>query len=832
MMWGGIGTDVRLATRALARSPGLAVAAILVLGLGLGANATVFSALKSTVLAPLPYPDPETLVMADIVATHSGRGETRVMPWSYPKFQVLSETEGRRLDPVAGFGSRPGTLSSPGDAEQVDVEAVTPDYFRVLGLAMTLGRAFGADEGDAAAPPQVAVISHALWQSRFGGARDVLGAEIELNSRPLTVVGVAPAGFEGLSGGAAIWVPVLASEQLFNRFMVRGAQAHWMRVIGRLTQDTGIEEAAAQMASIASAVDATYPPSSDVWSYSASARLLTDVRVNERARQAVWLLTGAALLLLAVACANLAGLLFARSRGKGRDGAVRMALGGSRWRVIRGSLVESAILATLGAFLGVLLSLWGTKALSLLWPRQFLQSSGQEMAAVPADAIGVDGSVLVYSALVALVTAIAVGLWPALRASSVNVAGALKEGGGIAGGRPKRLDGRTVLVAAQVGMAVILIVGTGLLGGSILRMLNEDRGFDAENVLAFRYGVPAGSAWAEDPNAFHEELRERVLRLPGVLSITTGCPPLRGHCWGITTVEAVEGAEPIPEGEQPPIGITMAGDGYFRTLGVDLVQGRFLGPEDGRDEQATVVINERAARLLFPDEDPVGRRIRVGVSDPDKDPFVEVVGVVANVMYDAPDQEQFAELYYSAREFPDRSVWTLVRTGGDPTSLVPAIRTELGAMTREVAMADVTTVEEIGRRSLGDRRVLFSLLVVFAALSLALAATGAWGIVSTSVAERRRELGLRIALGAEGGGVIALVVRAALGAAAVGAIVGSGVALAGSRILASFLYETSQRDPGAYLVATTVLLGVVALAAWVPARRATRVDPVEALRAE
>ncbi len=831
-MWGGLGLDVRHAVRSLLRSPGLTVAAVVVLALGLGANATVFSALKSTVLAPLPYADAEALVMADIVAFRTSRGERRVMPWSYPKFQTFAEAEGRLLDPVAGYGGRTGTISAPGDPERIHVEVVTPDYFRVLGVDMVLGRGFGPAEGDPANPPMVVVVSHGVWESRFGADRGALGSDVILNGRPVTIVGVAPTGFDGLSGGAAAWVPVLASEALFNRFMIRGARAHWMRAVGRLTEGTSFEEALAQIESMGASVEAAYPSSDPGWEYSTSARRLSDVRVNGRASSVVWLLTAAALLVLLVACANLSGLLLARSRQKGRDGAVRLAVGASRWRVVRGTLVESLLLALAGGALGVVLAIWGARGLALLWPRRFLSSTDRELRFMSPDAIAVDGSVLAFSVVISVAAAVAVGLWPALRASSVNLATTLKDGGAASRGRRGALDPRAMLVAAQVGLALVLVVGTGLVGSSIVRLLGEERGFNAENVLVFSYALPGSSAVSEDPNTFHDEFRERLLRIPSVEHVTSGCPPLRGHCWGITRVDALEGGEPIPQGEGPEIGITMAGDTYFETLGVRLLSGRALGPEDGLDGQPTGVINERAAQILFPGGDPVGRKIQVGVTGDGKEPLVEIVGVVENVMYDAPDQEQFAELYYSHREFPDRAIWMLIRTSGNPMDVVPMVRNELTQMATDVALAELTTVEEVVRGSVGDRRLLFTLMVVFAALTLALSATGTWGVVSNSVVDRRRELGLRLALGAGRQGVIGLVLRASVRAAAVGIVGGTVAAWTGSRLLEAFLYETSQSDPLAYGLGAALLMAVVVAAAWLPARRATRVDPVEALRAQ
>lgn len=833
-MMDGLATDLRLAVRSLRRAPGMAAAAVVVLALGIGANATVFTALKSAVLTPLPYPDADRLVLVDVTAQRDGRDGERSMPWSYPKFQVLREARDRGVDPVAGYAMRNVTWSDPGDPEQMDAEIVSPDYFGVLGVPMALGRGFGPDEDDPGSTPLVVVLSHELWQTRFGGGPDVIGRTATVNGRTLEIVGVAPAGFDGLSGGARAWLPMLASAELFNRFMLHGAQAHWFHVVGRLSTGMDIEEARERITAVGEAVDEAHPDSDPSWDYGASARLLTTVAVNERAITSVWLLSSAALLVLLVACANLSGLLLARARRRARDGALRLAIGASRWRLVRASLAESAVLAGSGGLAAILVSFWGTKGLAALWPRQFLSSANHEMRVMSLESLGVDGTVLVFSIAVTLLATVAFGLGPALRSSSADLGQALKEGGGAT--RRSRghrgLDGRTVLVSTQIGLALVLMVGTGLVGSSMMRMLSVDRGFNEDNVLVFTYGIPRTSGRFADPIPFHDELSERIARLPGVESVAQGCAPLRGHCWGITRVDAVEGRDAIPQGEGPEIGINMVGDDYFETLGVEVLAGRTLGPEDGHDGSPTMVVNRRAAEGLFPGENAVGRRIEIGVSADGKDSMVEIVGVVDDILYDAPDQPQIAEAYYSYREFGDASVTVLVRTAGDPLETVPLIRAELARMDPDMALSGVTTLRQAVARSVGDRRIIFTLLATFALLTVVLSATGTWGIVSHSVVDRRRELGLRLALGARRSGVVSLVLGGSVRSAVLGLLAGTVVALVGARLLTVFLYETSQRDPLAYVGGALLLLAVVLVASYVPARRATRVDPVEALRAE
>jgi predicted permease len=829
----GLVGDVRLGIRAVRRAPGFTTAAVIVLALGIGANTTVFSALKMAVLSPLPYPDADRLVMFDLTFQRAGEGAARPSVWSYAKFTALVETADRPADPVAGYAQRNATLSEPGDPALLPVELVSPGYFSLLGMDPVLGRAFGPDEGDAGDPRLVAVLSYGSWRSRFGGDPDVVGRTVTLNGKRLDVVGVAPPGFEGLTGGATLWVPMASAAELFNRFMITGTQAHWLHVVGRLRDDVTLDRARAQAASIGDAIAERFPLEDAKNVYGADVRALSDVRVNEGARAAVLLLSLAAALVLLVACANLSGLLLARAKRRARDGAVRLAVGASRWRLVRGSLVESGVLAALGGGVGVLVALWGTRAMAAAWPARFLRSGGDEMRVTDPASLTLDADVLGYALLITALTALLFGVVPALRASRGDLVGRLKEGGGSTrrGRRVLGLDTRGALVGAQVALALVLLVGAALLGRSTQRLLDVDLGFHAPELLTFGYSIPRTSAWADDAAAFHARFLERVAALPGVEDASVGTAPLSGH-WSITLVQDVPGRPAIPQGEGPPIGIHLVGDEYFRTLGVPVLAGRALDARDGVGREAHLVLSETAARRIFGEEDPVGRRIEVGISADDKDAHAVVVGVVGDVRYNRPDEEVLPEAYYSVREFGDRTVTVLVRTTGEPRAALPAVRAELAALDPDLPIFSVSTGDDLVAAAAGDRRIVLALLTLFALVTVLLAATGTWGIVAYAVAERRRELGLRMALGAESGRLVGIV----LGRSVVVAVMGVGVGLAGawaaSRLLSTFLFETSTIDPLAYAGGATLLLAIVVLASWLPARRATRVDPCEALRAE
>lgn len=832
-MFQGMGVDVRLAFRALRRSPGFAAAAVVVLALGIGANTTVFSALKAAILAPPPYPDVDRVVMVDLTYRRSDDAQAQPMYWSYPKFEEYLRQDGRLVDPVAGYARRFATLTDAGDPALIGLELVTPGYFEILGAAPEAGRTFGPAEGDADAPRLVAILSHAMWRSRFSGDGSVVGRTLTLNGRSLEIVGVAPAGFEGLTGGAELWIPMAAAAEVFNRFMIDGAQAHWLNAVGRLRADATVEEAGAQMAALGQGVAEAFPSDDPADVYGGGLRRFTEARVNGDARSAVVLLSVAAALVLLVACANLSGLLLARARRKARDGAVRMAVGASRWRLIRSSLVESGVLAILGGGAGLVVAAGGTRALAAAWPGRFLTNGEGTLQVMDLGTLSVDPPVLGFAFVVTLATALLFGLAPALRATRIELSDQLKKGArGTVGGRGfLGLDTRALLVGVQVALALVLMVGAGLVGGSLKRLLDVDEGLDTRNLLAFSYSLPRTDAAYGQPAEFHRAFLERVASLPGVLGATLGDAPLAGHSW-TTRVQDIPGQPPIPQGEGGRIGVHMVGDRHFEILGIPVLRGRSLDERDGTDRTPTVVISRYGAETLFPGEDPVGRLLKMGVGADDRDAYAEIVGVVGDVLYGRPDAEPIAEAYFSYREFGDASATVLVRSAGEPFDLLPGIRDEIKSLKPSLALYRITTLDALVADSMGDRRIVLGLLALFSAMTLLLAATGTWGVVAYAVADRRKELGLRMALGADGGRVVAMMLRQTVRTALLGLGLGIGGAWAGTRLLNAFLFETDARDPLAFAGAAALLFSVVMVASYLPARRATRVDPVEALRAE
>lgn len=818
-------TDLRVAARVLRKSPAFTAAAVIVLALGIGANAAVFSAVKATLLAPPPFPDPDRLMLLDLTASDDG-AEPRAMPWSYPKFRMLEETEGLSADLLAAYAVRSVTLTGSGDAAVLPSEIVTPDYLDVLGIDPVVGRDLVAgDDTEGSAP--VVLLSHAVWRDRFGGDPDAVGGSITLNGRTVQIVGVTPAGFHGVSGQGRLFMPVHAGAQLIAPFLTSAAQAHWMRAVGRLAEGAELRVLQDQLAAAGAAIAETWPDPDPSMVISAAAQPLVDARMNPQARRSLVVLSAAAALLLLVACANLAGLLVARASRRRKETAVRTALGAGRWRVARSAIVESLLLSALGGAAAVVVARFGADWLVRAWPGRFVDGSWNVQFADLAS-VQVDGGVLLFAAGTALLAGLVFGALPALAALRTSPGETLREGTGASlGGSRGGIDLRTGLVAAEVALALVLLVGAGLLLRSLDELASVERGYERGGLLVFDVPVPRTSDWADDAAGFHDSFVERITALPGVESAGVGCiAPVSGHC--MITGVASAGDRSWPEGSRPSLGVHYVGDDYFRTLGVRLVQGRTFAAEDQAESRPVAVLSEMAARELFPEGGALGRTIESGASSEGR---AEVVGIVGDVLYDRPERGMMAEMYLSHRQSDSYGTY-LVRARGEPLALVPAIRSALAAIDPDIPLVRARSMEDIEADVSADTRILSTLLVAFGALALLLACTGVWAMVSFAVAQRTRELGLRVALGAAPGKVVALVVRGGTRATVVGLALGAAAAWFASRLLESLLFDVPTRDPLAFLGGAAVLAAVATLAAWMPARRATRIDPMEALRAE
>ncbi len=828
--------DIRLALRGLRRVPGFTLAAVLILALGLGANITTFSALKIAVLTPPPFPEAERLVNVDL--TRAAEGGSRTSRWAYPYLQTFVDWPDRLIDPVAGYRQRTATLTGFGPASQLSIEIVSPDYFRVVGQPLVLGRGFVPEEADPAQPHRTVVVSTAFWHGRMGSDPDACGREITLNGDGYRVVGVAPTGFTGFSGEATLWLPLGAYAE-FQPGVLEQSYNHVTWVVGRLRPGATLAAAEAQMEVVGQAI-ATEWPRDDF--YGAGVRSFSEAWQNPEARTAAVILALASGLVLLVACANLAGLLYTRARKQVHEGAIRRALGASRWHLIRLQLTESGVIALFGGLAGLGLSVWGMHLLAAAWPDHFLQGANSGLQVINTDHLALDAGVIGFALLLSLGSALLVGLIPALRQSSIRLTDRLKEGAGATRHRRGRLgiNPQAALVGGQIALALLLLVGVGLMGLTVGRLLGVDEGFRTERLLCFDLSAPQSlprmdptdeATWRAHitlSSQFDDRVQQRLSARPEIEDITFASASV---LWGFNAVLGVYVPDdPSDPPRQASIGIVPVADNYFELMDIPVLNGRGFMPSDGLNGTCVAVLNQAAADLLFPEQDPVGRRIASGFSLPGRE-TAEVVGVVGDVMYTSPTQDRWPVAYYSLRERRFGS-FAVVRTTGDPRRHVHLIQEELFTLDPTVAMSNIATLDELMTRSVGDRGLIFWLLLIFSSVTVLLAAIGTWGVVAYAVTDRQRELGLRIALGAQGGRVLARVLRQSLLAALTGLFIGLLGAWAGSRVLEAFLWNTSAHDPRIFLGAGGLLLVVVLLASYLPARRVLRIDPVKALRAE
>ena len=823
------GTDLKVAARWLARSPGFTLAAVALLALGIGANTAIFTAVKGALLAPLPFEGADRLVLLDLTDPDELLdGRPRTMPWSYPKFQVLASTPGLPLGGVAGFAVRSLTLTGVGDAAVLSAEVVTPGYFAVLDVEPVAGRALLADDDLEGAVP-VAILSHGLWRDRFGADPAAVSRSVVLNGVATTVVGIAPAGFRGVSGNGGLWVTPHGAAALISPFMVRASQAHWMRAIGRLSEGATLASLDESMEAVGRAVMESYPPSSPSEVQSATGQNLAEARTNPQARNSLLVLSAAAALLLIIACANLTGLLMARASARRREAAVRAALGAGRWRVARGVLAESLLLAAFGGLAAVVVAHLGSSLLVEAWPSRFL-TGDWNVRFVDLSTIGVDRSALAFAGGIALLAGGLLGVIPAVSAARTRPAATLREGGIGRSRRRGPFEAQGALIVGEMALALVLVVGAGLLLRSLRELQAVDRGYEPGNLLTFEVQVPHGSAWAEDVAGFHALVEERLGALGEVEAVGMGCvAPVSGHC--IIAGVHRAGDRTFEPGSRPSIGVHYVSDGYFRTLGIAVRAGRTFDSRDQADSPPVVVLSERAARELFPGEDPLGGRIAMGTGLTSDGATAEVIGVMADVLYDRPEMGVMAEAYVSHRQ--DDSYGTfVVRTRGDALAAVPAVRAAVAGLDSDIPLFRLRTLDDIEASVVSETRSLGTLLAVFAALALLLACTGVWAAVAWVVIRRTREIGVRMALGARPGQVVRELVLAGLGVTLVGTALGVAAAWWASRILASLLYEVGPTDPATYAGGAALLVTVALLASWLPARRATRVDPAVALGSE
>jgi putative ABC transport system permease protein len=798
----------------LVRNPGFTLISAFTLALGIGANTAIFSVVNGVLLRPLPYKDP-----GQLVSVFAPRRMDQEFLISSGGFTVLRD-QNQVFEQVAAFLPMLDSSSITGDGEPEFLGGVTvsANLFKLLGVEPRYGRAFLPEEEKPGAN-RVVVISHSLWQRRFSSDQKIVGRTIAIDNEPYTVVGVMPPGFQfPLDGMWTGWLPraidiyiplALTTDEINNQRKV-------LPVIARLKSRVSVEQAQAEMAGVAARIKRQYLNTDK----DENIRLAPyHQQVVGRARFSLLILLGAVGFVLLIACANVANLLLARAAGRRKEIAVRVALGASRWRVIRQLLTENILLAMSSGLLALALAFWGVDLLRAIIPENLPR----------ADEIGIDGRVFGFTLLISLGAGILFGLVPAFQASRVDLNDALKDGGRSSGGSGQnRL--RNLLVVSEVALALALLTGAGLMLRSFIRLMSVDPGLDPRSVLTMDIRLSRSKYSRPQQAAFFQRLLERLRATPGIQAVGAVYPmPLSGmeeDLWF-----DIEGQPPPARGEHRSAGPRGVSPGYFKAQGIQLLKGRVFAESDGGDTRPVVVINEAAARRYWADQDPIGRRISFDSRD-GQPTWRQIVGVVRSVRHMALSEEPRPEVYIPFTQHPLAFMTLVARTDGAPLNFVAAIRSQVQAVDKDQPISDARTMEERLAGTVSQRRFNLISLGIFAGIALSLAAIGIYGVMSYMVTQRGHEIGVRMALGAHTGNVLGLVLRQGMTLTLTGVLVGVIAAFGLTRLLSNLLFDLSTTDPLTFFV-TALLLALVALVAcYLPARRATKVDPMVALRCD
>ena len=803
--------DVRFAIRSWRRNPGFAAAVALTLALGIGANTAIFSLLNAVVLRPLALKDPHRLVYA--FGTIRGEVESGGMV-SYDNLDDW-RANNEVFEEMATFRTTVLTLTGETQPRRLWGMWASAGYFSVLGIEVDQGRGFDPGD-DSIGAENVAVIGHQFWQESFGGDPDILGRSMTLDGADHAIIGVLPATFGApfIGSGRDVWIPIARDRSAFDD---RGSPR--AKVVARMRPGVSLTRAQAEMDTITRRLEAQYPDANE--QHGVLLRPLHEIVVGN-VRPALLMLLGAVGLVLLIACVNVTNLYLAKGTSRQRELAVRAALGARRGRLIRQLITECTLLSLIGGGLGVVLAIWGLGGLVALLPAGFPR----------VDEITLDGRVFVFSLALTMFAALFIGLAPALGAGRLNVQEVIKADAPAARGKGRH-RARGALVATEMALALVLLVGAGLLLKSFQRLTDVNPGFDPENVLTFHMSIPFSDY--EDPTQranLYGDILQRLKALPGVESAgaSTTLPIHPGY----TTIDfSIVGREPPPSDEALLARYDSISPEFFRTMGVPLIRGRFFSEQDTLGAPGVMIVNETMARRYWPDEDPVGHSIQLTAQFSDDEPTMyEIVGVTGD-MRDAGldvDPEAYMFIPFAQQTWPFMAF--AVKTAGDPSRLIEPVRGELAALTSDEAPFTIRTMQSYLDLSVGGRRVPMLLLGSFALAALVLAAIGIYGVLSYSVAQRTREIGIRMAIGAERSDVLKLVMRQSLRLTLIGLGVGVVIALGFTRVLKTMLFEVNPADPLTYVAIATLLIVVASLATLIPARRAMKVDPMVALRHE
>jgi putative ABC transport system permease protein len=801
--------------RMLLKSPGLSIVATIALALGIGANTAIFSVVNAVLLKPLPFPNSDALMR--VYEQDQTRGVLRGA-YSYPNFFDLRE-QNHVFEHVAAYHDGDFIMTGRGEPVRISGGVVTADLFSVLGTAPVLGRTFLPNEDKPTETGRVVVLSERLFASRFNSDANVLNQQITLDGKQYTIVGVMPHAFEFpiQNEPLDLWTTI-ADDAAGDSPVTAQRGAHFLRVIARLKPGVTESQAQAEVDTIGARLEQQYPDENThkgIRVESALKALVGDIR------PALLILLGAVACVLLIACANVANLLLARAMTRHKEMAVRSALGASRMRVVRQLLTESVLLSLAGGVLGLVLAVWWSDLLIALGKKDIPR----------AIQIGLDWRVLGFTLAVSVLTGLVFGLVPALHLSKTQLTESLKEGRGAgAGARKNRVRG--VLVVAELAIAVVLLVGAGLLIQSLWRLQHVNPGLQPENILTFNLSLPDVRYSSEKQVRFYRDLMTRIRSLPGVQSASAVMPlPLSGDRMGISF--QIEG-RPVAPRDEPSADVFVAETNYFRTMGIPIIKGRDFEDRDQHTSTPVVIITEAFARQYFPGEDPVGKRIHPGIStwDDGDSTMREIIGVAGDIRNRALNTEPKPAYYMPQSQLPFTQLIAVVKSTNDPRALTGTLTREVRALDPELPVFSVKTMEEYISSSVAAPRFNTTLLSIFAAVALVLTIIGLYGVMSYSVAQRTNEIGIRMALGAQTRDVLGLIVKDGMKLVLLGLVLGISGALGLTRLLSSLLFGVTTRDPMTF-VAIAALLSVVAiLACYIPAWRATRVDPLEALRCE
>jgi putative ABC transport system permease protein len=801
--------DLRYAARLQRKNPAFTIIAIIALALGIGANTAIFSVVNTVLLRPLPYKDPERLVMVWEDATKQGYPRDTPAAANFVDWRDQSQN----FEGMAAIADESFNVTGSGDPERLEGRRVSATMFPLLGVEPQIGRVFTAAE-DQSGAQRVVVLSYPLWQRRFGGDPGIIGQSLTLNGESYVVVGVMPARFQFPSSDDQAWVPIALTQQdAGNR------NRHYLQVLGRLKPGVSLTQAQSEMSTIAARLQQQYPQSNA--ELGAVVQPLQEHLVGD-IKPALLVLLGAVGLVLLIACANVANLLLARAAVRQKEIAVRVALGAKRSRLIRQFLTESVLLSTLGGLVGLAIAYGGLILLKAFIPENISQ----------AREISIDVKVLAFTFLVSVATGLIFGLAPAIQAARFNQIDTLKEGGRDAatGGSGQRLRG--LLVTAEVAISLVLLIGAGLLINSFLRLRNVDPGFRTDNLLTMKIVLPEPKyEEMARRSAFYTELVNRVQSLAGVRSaaVTSNLPLYRQ---GNSISIGIEGQPAPPPGQERIVVTRIISPGYLDTMSIPVLRGRGLTEQDTETTPNVVVVSETMARRYWPGEDAVGKRIAVGRIRKPED-WVQVVGVAKDVRQFELNAEPKPQMYLTYRQmgfFDSRDL--VVKTDVDPASMAATVRKAVWEIDKDQPVSNIQTMDQILAESIARQRFSMLVLAIFAAVALVLAGVGIYGVMSYSVAQRTHEIGIRMALGAQTGAVLKLAVGYGMKLVIAGIAIGLIAAFALTRVMSTLLFGVTATDPTTFALISLLLIAVAVLASYVPARRATRVNPIIALRYE